>query len=194
MIIHDYTNLWPATKSTWRRLSKIDRLLIHRTWLPIGYPTPESFLAEYRRTDPGSAGFSTGGNKPYGFLIPPKGEIWQLAAMTERTAHARTFNRRSVGIALWGDFRSNKSQPTQPQSDALIWLCAALVAWRGLDERDVEGHTEQPGRSGDPAKVCPGPLLSLSTIRSCVKVRMAGMPKGVVPTGLVVDPPDPPLY
>ncbi len=131
-------------------------------------PIPDDELTGHliidRFTDEsGSLGAVTGYRPPYHLAVFPDGHIEQMLPLAVKGAHAKNYNWRSWGLAVIGDFR--KSPPTDAQVKSLIELCRVLaIAKDGGCE--IAGHTELPGSSGDPDKVCPGPHMPLGRVRS----------------------------
>lgn len=52
----------------------------------------------------------------------------------------------------------------EDQWNSLVWVCASL--WKRNAQAQVVGHTEIPEGTDDPHKICPGPGVSMSSLRS----------------------------
>jgi N-acetyl-anhydromuramyl-L-alanine amidase AmpD len=146
----------------WRNIDKRDEriaelILVHRNDVA---RTPEA-MAEFFAKEPKW----TGGRFPYHFFIAKDGVVSQCAPLSIKTPGALSAaNRISIQITVDGDFR--KSKPSAEQWESLIQLCAMLRQWKPTLK--LEGHTEAPGRSSDPKKVCPGDKLSMPALRLAV--------------------------
>lgn len=83
-------------------------------------------------------------------------------------AHARGFNRESIGICVIGNFE--ETMPTSKQIKALIALCTHLCRQFGLEASSIIGHRDVPTCNTD----CPGRYLYslLSMLRMAVKYRL----------------------
>jgi hypothetical protein len=78
-----------------------------------------------------------------------------------------------------GDFR--KHEPTVSQWGALCDVCEDLATFIGPNAK-IMGHTEFPGASADPNKVCPGPLLDMNALRDLVEDTKVYWPKTLART------------
>jgi hypothetical protein len=83
-------------------------------------------------------------------------------------AHARGFNRESIGICVIGNFE--ETMPTPKQIKALIALCTHLCRQFELKADAIIGHRDVKDNSTN----CPGKYLYslLSMIRMSVKYRL----------------------
>lgn len=111
----------------------------------------------------------TGGCIPYHLLIrfghwAPMVE--QLLPLSYVAMHARGFNRRSIGIAIAGNYDEVLCPPAMHLGAEL--LCKAIVSAAGKHLR-VVGHTDLPGASGDPNKRCPGRYFSVGSITQAIE-------------------------
>lgn len=106
----------------------------------------------------------TGGENPYTFIVDPDGTIWQCLPIDEVGNHARRWNVPALGVAFYGDFRTDS--PTEAQFTRGMDLCFVLVHALGLTPWDIKGHTELPGGSQSPDKSCPGPKFDLDFFRT----------------------------
>lgn len=126
-------------------LSVKDTIVIHHS---VGLPTtpPESIaIGHLNRNGGGVEGYPAIG---YHYYILGDGRIFRTNYLNARSFHAGTWNLRSVGICLAGDFTT--AHPTTAQ----ILSCRALVDWlrtklgtpRVLKHKDVAA-TQCPGNS-----------------------------------------------
>lgn len=107
----------------------------------------------------------TGGLVPYHVLVDVDGRAEQMLPLSMQGAHAVKRNAVALGIAYLGE------NPTQSQIVTMFALATVLVPINaGLE---VVGHTELPGASRDPRKVCPGSKLDLAWFRSAVAAKLA---------------------
>jgi hypothetical protein len=119
----------------------------------------------------------TGGAVPYHFLVLIDGEVQQLLPLSVRGAHSKGYNHESIAVAVVGANLEHQ-KPLDMQLDSLVRLVAIL---RGINGGlRIVGHTDLPGASADPNKVCPGPYLAAADID-----RMAS---SYLPTGLTGSP------
>lgn len=103
----------------------------------------------------------TKGRPPYHAVVKQDAGVEQMLPLAVKGAHAVGYNWQSWGIAVVGDF--TKEKPVEGQTEALLEVCRVLaVANSGLE---IVGHTELPGASDDPNKVCPGEFLPLPWVR-----------------------------
>jgi len=115
----------------------------------------------------------TGGRMGYHFVIRDDGEVEQALQLDKVAVHAGRYNGESVGIVVVGDFRFNP--PTGPQMDALVELCVSLCRELHIaPQSGIFGHTELPGASSDPYKVCPGKLLRINYLINVVTEKLHG--------------------
>lgn len=112
---------------------------------------------------------------PYTFAIFPGGpaaaaRVDQIVELQFWTPHALSYSPRSVGIAVWGDFRHDP--PTPGQLQASEDLALALLT-RGPQAR-IMRHDEpkDPPASSNPRKRCPGELFPLHTVRAGAQARL----------------------
>lgn len=101
------------------------------------------------------------GRMPYHFVVWDHGITEQAVAVRYQTPHAKAWNHRSVGVALFGDFRETKINAAQFASAAV--LCRALCS---VYTAQLKGHDELPGGSSDADKVCPGAGAMLADLKS----------------------------
>lgn len=151
----------------------LTRLVVHRCslsrvdppWNAVAIPDeqltgPE--LARRFRRNP-----ATGGAVPYHLLVLRNGNVEQLLPLLARGAHAKGANASSVAIAYAG------YNPTPAQVRAIVRLALLLVVWR--PPLAIVGHSQIPGSSADPGKVCPGEGCDLVSIRANV---LSQLPNG----------------
>jgi hypothetical protein len=150
------------------RYSDLTCLVVHKTsvaaredpWnldpVPDGACTAVELARRFRRPN-----HYTGGRVPYHFLIDRFGAVEQMVPLGARGTHAKGYNYASVAVAYLGE------QPTPEQLAALVAICSLLVPLNsGLD---LVGHTQLPGASADPHKVCPSPHLDLAWLRQAAE-------------------------
>jgi N-acetyl-anhydromuramyl-L-alanine amidase AmpD len=107
----------------------------------------------------------------YTFVVTETGRIQQARPVTALTPHSKGYNRTTLGIAAIGDFRTRS--PDRNQWDATAQLCAFLCIYLlHIDRKNIKGHTERPGASDDPGKVCPGSLWDMDKFRAHVENRI----------------------
>ena len=124
--------------------------------------------------DVGELAAVTGGQPPYHFLVRTNGQAEQCLPISARGAHCKGYNAESIAVAVVGDF--TKRPPSSHQYQAVVRLCAALsVINRGLI---IAGHTDLPGGSSDPDKVCPGELIPISVLIKAVTTTLIDGPLG----------------
>ena len=85
----------------------------------------------------------------YNYFIENNGDIFEGRGMYVG-AHARNYNRDSIGIALAGNFDENL--PTAYQMEALIDICLEFMIKYDIEPNRVIGHREIQGVD----KTCPG--------------------------------------
>lgn len=167
-----------------RSLDSISGILVHRvgvngrTGAVIGYDA-ESICAAFtgRRPTWAQVASATNSQNPYTFYIGGHGQhdgmIWQALDLQEIGWHARSYSRKSVGVAMIGDFRSSVDcYPTSAQMESLIWLLSGLSTV--LLDVEIGGHGEIPeAHGGEKAPgapdACPGDLVDMDGIRSTVR-------------------------
>lgn len=144
----------------WPRSVPTDAVLVHRC--SVG-TTAADTVAAFEGGLPEAAAV-TRRKRPYTFLVEPDGTVVQCAPLGKVTPHARSWNRRGVGIAAIGDFR--RSTPPDVQWYSTAVLVATLKAHYGFVS--VMGHDEAPGSTSDPNKQCPGPMWHMPDFRLVV--------------------------
>ncbi len=146
-----------------RPMDLVDRVVFHRSHLS---ETLEEDVEAFADTSPRAAGSYTGGKYPYHFKVGKLGHsVVVLPLHLSAPGAGSRYNKRSIHVAVHGDFRSH------PPTDLQLKSCASLVVYlEGRLDRKLKvfGHTEMPGSSSDPDKQCPGPLFPLDLLRSMV--------------------------
>lgn len=161
MQLYDVTREVNDGKKRRINLRGIRMIAVHRIGKSIGTTATE--ICDRFQNDPEVAKY-TGGQNPYTFIIGENGAVWQCLPLDDAGSHARRWNSVAVGVALIGDFR--KEQPTDAQEKALGGLLVVLCMALALDPlTQIKGHSELPGGSSSPSKVCPGHFLDLDRIR-----------------------------
>jgi len=106
----------------------------------------------------------TGKRMPYHFVVLSDGVVEQAVKLKFEAPGALKLNKNGIQLAVLGDFR--RETPTPEQLKAVQELCLFLVAW---NKCSITGHTDSPGASSNPNKICPGKHLSASWITLRVK-------------------------
>lgn len=119
--------------------------------------------------DPGEAGVIHAPHIAYHFFIHLDGTITWCNQLWERVWHATNANDTALGVCLNGN--CDVLPPRPAQLEALAWLLARLLSWRGLAHRAIWGHGELT-QFGN-ATSCPGRFL-LPTIQAW---RQQGLPR-----------------
>ncbi len=149
-----------------RKLNEIDTIAVHRVGLDLklgknlGNTAPE--IAKHFAPG-GAAAPWTGGKFPYHFVISKFGQLWQCIPLSRIGPHAKSWNRRAIGVAFIGDFRVEILTPQA--SDAGRLLLHRLLGTIGLGSHRVFGHDELPDSSSDPNKECPGLHFGIDRLR-----------------------------
>jgi hypothetical protein len=144
------------------RLWQVRHIVVHRLSLAgIGIPdeelTGKQIIESFR--DPN---LGTGGRPPYHAAILQDTTIEQMLPLAVTGSHAINYNWCSWGVCVIGNTTLRPPRPGQVES--LIAACRVLACANG--GLSIEGHTDLPGASGDPNKVCPGHLMPLDVVRS----------------------------
>jgi len=121
----------------------------------------------------------TVGRMAYSIVVTPSGVVEQAVPLSKYTPHARRWNRRSIGVAVMGDFRNHP--PTTEQEFALAWLVPALACYYGAK---VVRHDDLPGSSSQKGKVCPGRFLNVEGLAAWTRTG-AQFVKSLEPWGFV---------
>lgn len=149
-----------------RNLSKITHILVHRC--EDGDNAEQ--IAKFFRDNPKW----TGGAMGYHIVITPSGEIEQAVAFDRRAPGARAANGVGIQVALARLTLTSKA--TEAQEVALVDVCIDLCEYIGFKRAVICGHTDYPGASADPTKVCPGPGIDLNMIREHTMAWACSMP------------------
>lgn len=112
---------------------------------------------------------ATGGDMPYPVLITPDGRVTQTLPLLRISPHAVRHNPTTIGVAALGDFR--REPPSALQREALVWVCAALLAQCQHEAPILFGHDELSEATRDPNKECPGRHLDMNALRAEVAAR-----------------------
>lgn len=148
-------------------------IVIHRTSLAVQEPrNPEPIADEELDAAKMAAAFCrglmapyTGGAFPYHLIVRRNGTVEQCLPLDVAGAHAVNYNRCSIGIAYVGEHDC-----TAGQYRALIRACVSLVLYtRGAL---IVGHSQLPGASHDPDKVCPHEKFSIANLVKDVQDRL----------------------
>jgi N-acetyl-anhydromuramyl-L-alanine amidase AmpD len=152
----------------WRERAKTTHIIVHRIEPELGENTP-ALAKAFQDGREFQAGYYTGKQFPYHFVIWRDGQIDQSLAILDTGPSAVAWNKRSISIATVGHFHKGE-EPTPPQWQSLVNLCALLAWWTKVYV--LAGHTELPHATLDPFKSCPGSGLSMEDLRSAVTTRL----------------------
>jgi N-acetylmuramoyl-L-alanine amidase len=100
----------------------------------------------------------------YNFFIEENGEIIKGRGY-HVGAHAHSYNEKSIGICLAGNFDIHT--PSIEQHKSLIKLCIFLLDQYNLSTTHILGHRELNGI----AKSCPGKNFSMVQFRESIKIQ-----------------------
>ena len=78
-------------------------------------------------------------------------------------AHAKGYNKNSIGVCLIGDL--DKKSPTPKQIKTLIKFLKQKMQEHKIPLKNILGHRELPGVT----KTCPGKFVNMDEIRKMVK-------------------------
>lgn len=149
----------PENEERYPVLREIDAVLIHRC--SVGN-NARDVMHGFAGGIPQAARI-VGYRMPYHFVVDASGEVTQCVTVGRQAPHAASWNSRSIGVAVLGDFRRNAPTGSQWNAAAtLVGLLASPERW------DVLGHDEAPGGSNDPRKQCPGRRWPMEQFRSAV--------------------------
>lgn len=143
-----------------RDLGKADRLIFHKIHESLGNDAP-SISKSFRNKKKFAAGYYTNGEMPYAIVIPTNGNIELALEIGDWGPHAARWNAQGIGVAVIGDFTKHK--PTEAQVKSSVELSTFFGMWFG--GVNSFGHTELPGASSNPKKVCPGEHFPMDFIR-----------------------------
>jgi uncharacterized protein YigE (DUF2233 family) len=144
-------------KHAWRRYPKrkkeeIEIIALHHSLTEEG--SAEAF-ARYHVSKYGWPGIG------YAYVIGKDGTVYICHDIETMTYHVGNSNRKSIGICLVGDFRTQK--PTPAQYQAALELVRELQ--RIIPHTVIKGHSELPGYSW---KQCP--VIDMTQFRKDVEV------------------------
>ncbi|NYE07331.1 N-acetylmuramoyl-L-alanine amidase [Bacillus niacini] len=100
----------------------------------------------------------------YNFFIEENGEIIKGRGY-HVGAHAYSYNQKSIGICLAGNFDIHI--PSIEQLKSLSKLCIFLLEQYNLSTTQILGHRELKST----AKSCPGKNLNMDQIRESIKIQ-----------------------
>lgn len=100
----------------------------------------------------------------YNFFIEENGEIIKGRGY-HIGAHAYTYNQKSIGICLAGNFDIHS--PSIEQLKSLRKLCIFLLEQYNLSTTQILGHRELKST----AKSCPGKNFNMDQIRESIKIQ-----------------------
>jgi N-acetylmuramoyl-L-alanine amidase len=135
----------------------IDEIIIHCTATPDGKWFDRNDVNAWHK----QRGWSMIG---YHFLILLDGSIQVGRPIGMEGSHVKGHNNGTIGIAYVGGLSANGKKPedtrTQPQVDAMFWLCQALVDKFNI-KKPIKGHYEY-----DAGKACPSFNVKSDPIRT----------------------------
>mgnify|MGYP002069250397 FL=1 len=138
-------------------LEKVEYLIIHHTDRNNDFPLFVKLRHKYFR------GWDDIG---YHYLIgnagifAENGKIYTGRNESFEGAHARGYNKNSLGICLIGDF--DKIVPSEKQFEALFSLLERKMKEHHIPVKNILGHSELPNVD----KSCPGDLLNMDYVRA----------------------------
>lgn len=144
-----------------REIDDCTTIIMHRSgpWKP-PYDVPtdgEDVAVLFQEND-----FGTARKMPYQYVVGPHG-VYECVPWWRISPHAAEWNDASIGVAILADLR--REAPSETMYDDIIglvqWLETCVDA-----PLDVCGHTDLPGATSDPTKICPGDKLDLDFIRN----------------------------
>lgn len=109
------------------------------------YAGAVSWLCNGNRPNPSSAHYVIGRQGQIAQLVPETSAAWHVAV--------GDWNRRSIGIELADDGFRDGSWYTEPQRQALLWICQQIVQRWGIpvDGAHIVAHRVlDPARRSDP--------------------------------------------
>jgi N-acetylmuramoyl-L-alanine amidase len=137
----------PTEKYARRKVSDIDIIAIHHSLTTEG--SPEAF-ANHHINVKGWPGIA------YHYVIAKNGTVYICHDIETESYHVGRSNRRSIGIVMVGDFRTE--QPTEIQYKACLKLVRDLLGI--VPNAQIKGHSELPGYDW---KQCP--VISMDQFR-----------------------------
>ena len=145
---------------------------LHHTVLPLpsqwtGLGSMRNLVSYYRDTKKWPAGpnlFICVGAKH-----PEDDGIWQLTPLDTVGVHAGECNSERWGIEVVGRYDATPWPPAL--RDVVLGTVTALLHWRGLDARSVNGH-----RDCHSPKTCPGSAINLDSVRLDIAARLGTSP------------------
>jgi len=149
-------------------LAWADSVCIHHTAFPDLSMRPSGWTIQHMRNLAsyygGELGWSAG---PH--LFTDEDQIFGLSPLTARGVHAASFNARSIGIEMLGNY--DTEDPMSGRGAQVIETTAAAVACllarlgKSANETTVKFHRDDPKTS----KTCPGRKVSKAYFLGCVQ-------------------------
>lgn len=156
----DGSEKWPPT------FAPVQKLIVHHTATGNGDAHPEATVRAIYRYHAVTQGW---GDIGYNFLIDEAGRIYKgrhshwhntahdsVAGVDEKghgviAAHAKHFNRGSVGVALLGTLTGQDATPAAKQAleDLLVWKADR----HGIDPNGASSYTTSDGRRTNPPNI-----------------------------------------
>lgn len=141
----------PTKKYSRRSIGDISIITIHHSLTTTG--SPEAF-ARYHVESNGWPGIA------YHYVIGKDGTVYVTNDLETISYHVGDSNKKSIGICLVGDFRTEK--PSEAQYKAAIELVRYLL--HVVKNAAVKGHSELPGYDW---KACP--VINMDQFREDIK-------------------------
>lgn len=113
-----------------RTLKRVNKLIVHHSAYPMDKTTLKDIVAWHDARNLADQGFSA-----YHAHIPPDGETVPDRPEMFQGNHCYAHNHNSLGICVWGDFRTEI--PTEAQIDSLIEWLVPRVKKHNLTPKDV---------------------------------------------------------
>jgi hypothetical protein len=148
-----------------KKVGDVTKIVIHRCSLwHWKRPIPDgdlcaSLMQEAFTTD---KELGSGMAVPYHVLVRVSGLVEQMLPLASKGAHAAKHNADSIAVCVVGSL-----------SEAPVWQMESLaraVAILSLyaPSAAIVGHSDLPGGSADPAKLCPHPVVDLKKLNEMV--------------------------
>lgn len=153
-----------------RNLAAINKIIIHRIEPELG-STAIELAKSFKNTTKYAAGYYTGGEMPYTFVVREDGQVDQALSISDWGPHARKYNVEGLGVAIIGNLDKKECHAIQWVNT--IELCKQLTWWLGEAKPVIYGHTELEGASSDPSKKCPGKFFDMNAFRAEVSLAIS---------------------
>jgi len=108
----------------------------------------------------------------YHFLCFPNGEVVQTRPLDKQGGHVKSFNDKSIGIALIGDYE--KTEPSEVMWESLEGLTKSLQSQFNIPPENVITHAQASELMGLSGTLCPG-LCVIQRIKEGPTVDLKGV-------------------